>query len=478
MQEVEGPAVDLGAELRVLVHPRLVGTPVELGAPAVDHRLQVGGGRALGPAGARPLGGEAGAGQAVLEVVQRILRDVDGEGLDRAGAVFVMSARYAQFRCKTFRNRRRAASLLRCSATCRASRCGSGPDLVGLLGVTDRTPRKDIERLARWAIRSMRRLAPAAATGWAGTALPPLLLSDDEAVAVADRARERRRRPGLADASAAAMAKLERTLPDRLQRRVRAIHASTEAGPANTGTNEPETPVDPDLLAQLAAAISARDGVRFSYDGAERPVTVDPYRLVSWRQRWYLVAREHPGREWRVFRVDWMRLRFPGGTRSRPLRSKAATTPRSSCDVASTGWKVHARILVDAPAQDVLDRINPAVGVVETVDDGHCVLVTGADTLETVAVWIGMLGIDFHVSEPPEARRAPAGPRAALQAVGAMRPGVIAPGLGTSSTGSGGAQRERGRLAVGARAQRVGLGDRLLERDRDLLVGASGRSTS
>jgi len=88
--------------------------------------------------------------------------------------------------------------------------------------------------------------------------LPPLLLSDDEAVAVAIGLANAGSAPGLADASASAMAKLERTLPDRLQRRVRAIHASTDVGPANTGTNEPEVPVDPDLLAQLAAAISDR----------------------------------------------------------------------------------------------------------------------------------------------------------------------------------------------------------------------------
>ena len=71
-------------------------------------------------------------------------------------------------------------------------------------------------------------------------------------------------------------------------------------------------------------------------------------------------------------------------------------------EAASTGWAVHARIAVDAPADQVLARINPTVGVVEAIDDAHCVLVTGADSFETVAVWIGMLGLDFHVAEPPE----------------------------------------------------------------------------
>jgi predicted DNA-binding transcriptional regulator YafY len=280
----------------------------------------------------------------------------------------------------------------------------SGPDLVALLGVTDRTLRKDIERLRElgYPVDATRGPGGGYRLGRHGQ-LPPLLLSDDEAVAVAIGLANAGSAPGLADASASAMAKLERTLPDRLQRRVRAIHASTDVGPANTGTNEPEVPVDPDLLAQLAAAISDRTGIRFTYDDVERPVTAEPYRLVSWQQRWYLVAREQPAREWRVFRVDWMRLRFPGAARFAPQPLKGGDYASFVLQhVASTGWKVHARILVDAPAQEVLARINPAVGVVETVDEDHCVLVTGADSLETVAVWIGMLGIDFHVNEPPE----------------------------------------------------------------------------
>ena len=71
-------------------------------------------------------------------------------------------------------------------------------------------------------------------------------------------------------------------------------------------------------------------------------------------------------------------------------------------EVASTGWAVHARIRVLASAQDVLDRINPAVGVVESVGESESVLVTGADSVETIAVYIGMLGMPFRVTEPPE----------------------------------------------------------------------------
>ncbi|WP_443623164.1 hypothetical protein [Cellulomonas algicola] len=70
-------------------------------------------------------------------------------------------------------------------------------------------------------------------------------------------------------------------------------------------------------------------------------------------------------------------------------------------EVARTGWTVHACVTVDAPPDEVLARINPTVGTVEATDDGRSVLVTGGDSVEVVAVWIGMLGLDFHVEEPP-----------------------------------------------------------------------------
>jgi len=70
--------------------------------------------------------------------------------------------------------------------------------------------------------------------------------------------------------------------------------------------------------------------------------------------------------------------------------------------IAVSGWVVHARLRIDAPAEVVLDRIHAAVGVVEPVDDSHCILVTGADSLDTVAAYIGMLMMDFTVESPPE----------------------------------------------------------------------------
>ncbi|KGN37758.1 helix-turn-helix transcriptional regulator [Knoellia subterranea] len=284
----------------------------------------------------------------------------------------------------------------------------SGVELAERLGVGERTVRKDIERLRElgYPVDSVRGPAGGYRFGDHGR-LPPLLLEPDEAVAVAVGLASVATVRGIEESSALALAKLEHVLPDRLRRRVRALHESTDVGLNNTESNVQAPPVDVAVLAELAAAIRDREGLRFFYRpgerGDEERVEADPYRLVSWHERWYVVARRRPSKEWQVFRVDWMELRMPGGGRfvSDPLDGGdyASFVLR---EVAFSGWNFHARIAVDAPAAEVLSRIHAAVGVVETVDESHSVLVTGGDSLEVVAVWIGMLGLDFHVTGPPE----------------------------------------------------------------------------
>ena len=280
----------------------------------------------------------------------------------------------------------------------------AGADLAARLDIGERTLRKDVERLRElgYPVESARGPAGGYRLGDHGR-LPLLLLDDEEAVAVAVGLGAAAAVPGIEETSRRAQAKLEQVLPDRLGRRIRALHESTEVGPANTGTNVEAPQVDPGLLAELAHAVRDEVGIRFFYGPEDEPVEADPYRLVSWQQRWYVVARRRPDGRWQAFRVDWLRLRLPGGSRFTPAPLEggdyAAFVLR---DVAFHGWTVHARIAVDAPASEVLARINPTVGVVETLDEQHSVLVTGGDSVETVAVWIGMLGLDFHVTEPPE----------------------------------------------------------------------------
>jgi predicted DNA-binding transcriptional regulator YafY len=279
----------------------------------------------------------------------------------------------------------------------------TGPELAGRLGVTDRTVRNDVTRLRDlgYPVEATRGAAGSYRLG-VGAKLPPLLLEDDEAVAVAIGLRAAVGVRGIEETSTRALTKLEHVLPYRLRRQVNALADATEAGPENTGSNVEDPEVDADVLTAIAASIRDHDEIRFWYRGDEA-VVVEPYRLVSWQRRWYVVGRDRDRDAWAPYRVDWMELRVPGGRHFTPSPLPGEDYPSFVLrEVAFSGWNVHVRIAVDAPADEVLRRINPTVGVVERVDDQHSVLVTGADSIEVVAVWIGMLGLDFHVTEPPE----------------------------------------------------------------------------
>jgi predicted DNA-binding transcriptional regulator YafY len=283
----------------------------------------------------------------------------------------------------------------------------TGPELAERLGVSDRTIRKDIDRLRElgYPVDGVRGAAGHYRLGVGGK-LPPLLLDDEEAVAIAVGLRGATGIAGVEESSARALEKLDHVLPHRLRRQVGAIHSATTRAPDNTGTNVEDPVVDAAMLTAIASAIRDGEYLRFDRTGPEHdgapPLLVEPYRLVSWVRHWYLVAREPDTGTWRTFRVDRIDLRMPTHRRFAPAPLPGGDyTSFVLRDVASTGWAVHARITVLAPAEEVLARINPTVGVVESVDATTSVLVTGADSLEMVAVYVGMLGLDFRVTEPP-----------------------------------------------------------------------------
>lgn len=276
----------------------------------------------------------------------------------------------------------------------------SGAELAARLDVTGRTVRNDVARLRDlgYPVDAVRGPGGRYRLGVGGK-LPPLVLDDEEAVAIAVGLRAANAVAGIEESSARALGKLEQVLPDRLRRQVAALRDATSAGPVNTDSNVEDPAVDPALLTALAAAIRDHQGLRFWY--REEPREVEPARLVAWQRRWYLVGRDVGSGRWGPFRVDWLELRTPGGRRFVPTEPPFDLTDFVVREVARTGWAVHARIVVHAPAHEVLRRINPAVGTVEPRDDATCVLVTGGDSIETVAVWIGMLGLDFTVDGPP-----------------------------------------------------------------------------
>jgi predicted DNA-binding transcriptional regulator YafY len=310
------------------------------------------------------------------------------------------------FRSYIFTNFRRtsmadtAARMLALLGLLQARSDWSGAELAHRLRVTDRTVRNDIDRLRGlgYPVDAVRGPGGRYRLG-IGTKLPPLLLEEDEAVAVAVGLGAGTGITGIEETSARALAKLEHVLPHRLQRRVKALRDAVSAGPENTGSNVDDPIVDPSLLSEVAGAVRDQVELRFDYKG--ETLQLEPYRLVSWQRRWFVVARDAKTDTWAPYRLDWMHLRTPGGRRftPQPLPGEDYTSFVLR-EVAFSGWLVHTRIAVDAPAEEVLARINPTVGVVESVDADHCVLVTGGDSVEIIAVYIGMLGLDFHVTEP------------------------------------------------------------------------------
>ena len=315
-----------------------------------------------------------------------------------------------------FRMLETSSRLLSLLALLQARPAWTGTELADRLEVTTRTIRNDIDRLRElgYPVDATRGAAGHYQLG-VGAKLPPLLLDDEEAVAVAVGLRTGAGVVGMAESSARALSKLEQVLPHRLRRQVNAINQAMDKGPDNTGSNVKDPEIDSGVLSTIAACIRDEHYLRFDYEipvgammrgagsgvGRELPLLVEPYRLVSWQRYWYLVARDEAD-EWRTYRVDWMSLRMATGRRytPRPMPDDDYTDFVLR-DVATTGWQVHARVTVFAPAQEVLSRIHAAVGIVESVDENTSVLVTGADSLEIVAVYIGMLGLDFHVDGPP-----------------------------------------------------------------------------
>jgi len=277
----------------------------------------------------------------------------------------------------------------------------SGAELAMRLGVSDRTIRNDVVRLRDlgYPVEAVRGPGGRYRLG-VGAKLPPLLLDDEEAVAVAVGLQAATGISGVEETSARALAKLEQVLPDRLRRKLNALVKATTTGPVNTSSNVEDPEVDAAVLEAISLAIRDHDGLRCDYRG--EPLEIEPYHLVAWQRRWYLVARDPARTTWEPYRVDWLRLKTPGGRRFEPLDFPGDLTEFVVREVARTGWAVHARILVDAPADEVVARINPAVGTVEAHPDGGSMLVTGGDSLEVVAVWISMLGLPFHVTDPPE----------------------------------------------------------------------------
>jgi predicted DNA-binding transcriptional regulator YafY len=281
-----------------------------------------------------------------------------------------------------------------------------GGELSARLGVSRRTVRRDIDRLRELGYPV--EASKGAEGGYrlvAGKAMPPLVLDDEEAVAIAVglRAGAGHAVEGVDEASVRALAKLEQVLPSRLRHRVATLQAATTPLTSGDGAT-----IAPETLIVMASTIAGRERLRFAYrsgDGTPSRRLTEPYRLVSTGRRWYLVAYDLDRDDWRTFRVDRVAepfatgARFPArelptGSAAEYLRQSMERRGRETYDFEAT---------FAAPAEFVAARLPAWLGTPERIDDDNCRLrATLTDSVEWLAVRLAMVDCEFTVREPPE----------------------------------------------------------------------------
>jgi predicted DNA-binding transcriptional regulator YafY len=318
-----------------------------------------------------------------------------------------------------------SARLLRLLSLLQARRHWTNAELAERLGVSDRTVRRDVDRLRNLGYPVDAEIG--AAGGYrlgVGAALPPLLLDDDEAVAVAVGLRTAANGSvaGIEETSVRALAKLERVLPPRLRHRVGALHAATVplvgAGPT----------VDPDLLTTAATGCRDHERLRFAYrsggdDPTESERRVEPHKLVHTGRRWYLVAWDLDRADWRTFRLDRVGELVATGHRFEPRDPpEDDVAGYLSRGVSTRVYPYQGRFRLHVAAEVAAERISPTAGVVEAVDERSCLLLVGSGSLEEMIVWVALIGFDFDVVDPPELGELAATIGARLERVGNAPP--------------------------------------------------------
>ena len=290
-----------------------------------------------------------------------------------------------------------AARLLRLLTLLQARREWTGLELADRLGVTVRTVRRDVERLRE--LDYPVAATPGVAGGYrleSGAAMPPLILDDDEAVAVAMGLRTAVGGTigGIEETSVRALAKLEQVLPSRLRRRINALQSVVVpmlgGGPA----------VDPKTLTVIAGACRDHERLRMDYTSAHGTAhsrVVEPVRLAWTGRRWYLLAWDTDRRDWRTFRVD--RIAAPPGPAGRfpprepPEEDVAAYISRA---IGSAPYRYQARVILHAGAERARERIAPGTGLIEPIDDESCLFHAGGPDLDPIPVYLAQIGFEFH----------------------------------------------------------------------------------
>ena len=297
-----------------------------------------------------------------------------------------------------------------------------GAELAERLGVSPRTLRRDVDRLRELGYPVTAH--PGVDGGYqlaSGTALPPLVLDDEEAVALAVGLRlatqgaaapatteqDTADRGTIAEAAARALAKVTQVMPARLRRRAEAVAAMTESASWDAARAGQAAALNPDVLASAALACRDAERLRFAYGAANGERTerhVEPHRLVALDRRWYLVAYDLLRNDWRSFRLDRViDVPRPTGARFRPRTLPAADAAefvRRNVTAAPGMWQVTA--IIEAPAAVVSERIGRWATIEEDGPDRCLVTMTPGDNLDWPVIALGVAGADFQVLSPPE----------------------------------------------------------------------------
>ncbi|MCE7005137.1 YafY family transcriptional regulator [Kibdelosporangium philippinense] len=297
------------------------------------------------------------------------------------------------------------ARLLSLLSLLQTPRLWPGSELANRLGVSGRTVRRDIDRLREIGY-------PVEATeggqgGYrltAGSAMPPLLLDDEEAVAIAVGLATVAGQAisGVDEAAARAAAKLAQVLPPRLRRRVSTLTASTLSF-----TLSASTAVSPDSLVTITSACANHERLRFRYrshDNVDSARHVEPLRLVASGRRWYLVAFDLDRDDWRTFRVD--RMIDPRATGARAQRRSppdAAVEEFLRARTMSMAPTFRADVTLHAPLRLIAARLGDNLGDgTLTGDDDSCRWQSHTDTVEWLAMRLLSLDVRFQVHGPPQ----------------------------------------------------------------------------
>jgi predicted DNA-binding transcriptional regulator YafY len=294
-----------------------------------------------------------------------------------------------------------SSRLLRLLSLLQSRRQWSGRDLSERLEIDARTVRRDVDKLRElgYPVRASSGLGGGYQLG-AGTSMPPVLLNDDEAVAVAFALRTAAGSVGKMEETAIGLlAKLDQVLPNRLRKRASALHSVT----ISLSSAQAVPPVD--VLSRIASCCRDHMRLKLAYrdrDGKSSSRILEPLRLAHTGSRWYLVAWDTSRDDWRTFRVDRVERLISSGPQFVPRKFPEDIATYVQRSIRHVSYRYRMRLRVRGTLETLQKQIPGWCGVLEAADGETCTLSTGADSIEMLAALLVMTSTDFEILDSHE----------------------------------------------------------------------------